>query len=131
MPSAHGFPCIKDWLSSLDNDLKIPKKYLQKARELRDNLLQTSVKEVLLHGDLHHDNISQNSDNWAVIDPKGVIGDPAYEVGAFIRNPMPELLNQADSHKIIRNRVSRFSERLELSSQRGVSCKRYLPGLGH
>jgi len=28
----------------------------------------------------NHDNILQNSNDWVVIDPKGVIGDSAYEV---------------------------------------------------
>ncbi len=118
IPSAHAFPHIKDWLSALESPLKIPAQYLQKARQLGAHLLKTSAKEVLLHGDLHHDNILQNGDEWVVIDPKGVIGEPAYEVAAFIRNPIPELLNHADALNIIRIRVTRFAELLELSSQR-------------
>lgn len=43
--------------------------------------------------DLHHDNILQNGHAWVVIDLKGVIGEPAYEVSAFIRSPIPELLH--------------------------------------
>ncbi|RTK92955.1 MAG: streptomycin phosphotransferase [Rickettsiales bacterium] len=118
IPEDHTFPHIKDWLKALDKDWNIPKHYLQKARKLRDQLLQTSEVDVLLHGDLHHDNILQNGDYWVVIDPKGVIGEPAYEVAAFIRNPMPELLTHADAPNIIHNRVTRFAELLELPSQR-------------
>ena len=116
--AAHNFPHIKDWLTALDKDWPIPDGYLQKARKLRDELLQTSKPDVLLHGDLHHDNILQNDEDWLVIDPKGVIGEPAYEVAAFIRNPIPELLNHADAPNIIHNRVTRFAELLELRSQR-------------
>jgi streptomycin 6-kinase len=47
-----------------------------------------------------------------------VIGEPAYEVAAFIRNPIPELLNYADAPTIIHNRITRFAESLELPSQR-------------
>ena len=72
----------------------------------------------MLHGDLHHDNILQTANNWVVIDPKGVIGEPAYEVAAFIRNPIPELLNHADAPNIILNRITRFSEALKLSERR-------------
>ncbi|WPY00724.1 Phosphotrasferase family protein [Candidatus Trichorickettsia mobilis] len=118
IPSTHAFPHIKDWLEALDGDLKIPVQTLQKAREIRDQLLKTAKPDVLLHGDLHHDNILQNGEDWLVIDPKGVIGEPAYEVAAFIRNPMPELLNQADAPNIIHNRVTRFAEALELSEHR-------------
>ena len=118
VPQTHCFPHIKDWLATLDKDWSIPDEHLQKARMLRDQLLQTSDADVLLHGDLHHDNILQNGDDWLVIDPKGVIGEPAYEVAAFIRNPIPELLNHADAPNIIHNRVTQFAELLELPSQR-------------
>ena len=118
MLSPHAFPHIKDWLEALDGDLEIPLQTLQKSREIRDQLLKTAEPDVLLHGDLHHDNILQNGEDWLVIDPKGVIGEPAYEVAAFIRNPIPELLNHADAPNIIHNRVTRFAELLELPSQR-------------
>ncbi len=114
----HAFPRIEDWLAALDNDLKIPAQYLQKAKKLRDHLLKTSAKEALLHGDLHHDNILQHGDDWVVIDPKGVIGEAAYEVAAFIRNPIPELLAHDNAPNIIHNRIIRLAELLELSERR-------------
>ena len=117
-PVASDVPHIKDWLTALDKNLPIPDEYLKKARELRDYLLQTSKLDVLLHGDMHHDNLLQNSNNWVVIDPKGVIGEPAYEVAAFIRNPIGELLNHADVINIIQNRITCFAKFLELPSQR-------------
>jgi streptomycin 6-kinase len=118
IPSAYTFPHIKDWLAALDKNWNIPAQYLQKARQLRTHLLKTSTKKVLLHGDLHHDNILQNGDDWMVIDPKGVIGEPTYEVAAFIRNPIPELLTHDNAKNIIHNRIIRFAEILELPSQR-------------
>ncbi len=118
IPSTHAFPHIRDWLAVLDSDLKIPAQTLQKAREIRDQLLKTADPDILLHGDLHHDNILKNGNDWVAIDPKGVIGEPAYEVVAFIRNPIPELLNYDDTQNIIHNRVTRFAEFLELPSQR-------------
>jgi streptomycin 6-kinase len=118
LPSAYAFPHIKDWLEALDGDLKIPAQTLKKAREIRDQLLKTAGPDVLLHGDLHQDNMLQNGNGWVVIDPKGVVGEPAYEVAAFIRNPMPELMNHDDAPNIIHNRVTRFAQILELPSQR-------------
>ena len=118
IPRAHVFPHIKDWLQALDKDWTIAAEYLQKARRLRDHLLKTSAKEVLLHGDLHHDNMLQNGDDWAVIDPKGVIGEPTYEVAAFIRNPIPALLAHDKCLSIINHRITRFAEVLELSERR-------------
>lgn len=40
-----------------------------------------------LHGDLHHDNILSSDRGWLAIDPKGLIGDPLYEVANVFRNP--------------------------------------------
>lgn len=118
MPSSIKSPYVKDWLAALDQDLDIPDRYLCKARMLRDELLATSSKEILLHGDLHHDNILSHGDDWLVIDPKGVIGESAYEVAAFIRNPIPELLTTKDARNIVSNRIALFSINLPLPKQR-------------
>lgn len=54
------FQKITDWLLALDNVSQIPEKFLKKAKQYRDALLSTSDKPVLLHGDLHQDNILKN-----------------------------------------------------------------------
>ena len=118
IPNDHRFPSIEDWLLALDKDTHIPTHYLQKAINLRDELIATSATPVLLHGDLHHDNIIKNGNAWAVIDPKGVIGEPAFEVAAFIRNPIPQLFSHDDVKGIIERRIAQFSERLKLPAYR-------------
>ena len=124
LPKA-GFPHIVDWLMVLDKSWPVPNRYLKKARELRDQLLITSNKAVLLHGDLHHDNIlingehiEVNSNNFLVIDPKGVVGDPCYEVAAFIRNPLPEIFAEAEVKNIISKRINIFSKLTGWHAQR-------------
>ena len=118
IPSLINFPHVKNWLAILDQDWNIPDHYLYKARILRDELLTTATKEALLHGDLHHDNILLHGDDWLIIDPKGVIGEPEYEVAAFIRNPITELLSTKDVENIISNRIVAFSTTLAMSQQR-------------
>ncbi len=118
IPTDRHFPHIKDWLIALDKNSSIPADYLHKARELRDKLIATSTIPVLLHGDLHHDNILQNGNDWVVIDPKGIIGEPAYEVAAFIRNPVPELLAHNNASSVIENRITQFAETLKISEHR-------------
>lgn len=118
IPENHNFPHLKAWLSALDKDWEIPSVYLQKSRELRNQLLQRAGPEVLMHGDLHHDNILQNSDDWVIIDPKGVIGEAVYEVAAFILNPIPELLDQEQAIQIIQHRIHVFALELEVSYNR-------------
>jgi streptomycin 6-kinase len=87
-----------------------PENKITKADALFKSLVQSTTKQVVLHGDLHHENILQGTrEPWLAIDPKGLYGDPAFEVGAFIRNPMPGLANakRSDSQLdlIIQNRI--------------------------
>jgi streptomycin 6-kinase len=49
-------------------------------------LCDSMGEEVVLHGDLHHENILRSGDGWIAIDPKGMVGEREYETGAFIRN---------------------------------------------
>lgn len=118
LPLNHAFEHIQDWLLALDKTWDIPLEFLKKARELRDDLLKTSNQDVLLHGDLHHDNILQSEHKWLIIDPKGIIGDPTYEIAAFIRNPIPELLTYSHATSIIQNRIALFSKFLKFPQKR-------------
>ena len=115
------FPHIKDWLSLSDKNWKIPLRYLQKARDLRDYLLLTTCSEVLLHGDLHHDNILLSSGDYVAVDPKGVVGDPSFEVTTFICNPIPDLLNQLNFCDIVKRSISIFAETLDIQEQRIIN----------
>ena len=120
LPKSNIFPHIKDWLIVLDKKWNVPIHHLQKAREIRNNLLTTLSKPVLLHGDLHHDNILRNGEKFVIIDPKGVIGEVAYEIASFIRNPVVELLASENATNIINNRIKNFAAILKLPHQRIV-----------
>ena len=65
-----------------------PAAVLDRAERLAAELLASAPTIVLLHGDFHHDNVlSAERAPWLAIDPKGMIGDPGYEVGPFLMNP--------------------------------------------
>lgn len=118
VPDKHDFYHVKDLLKTLDNKLDIPDSILSKSKTLRDNLLGSTDKEVLLHGDLHHDNILKHGDEWLVIDPKGFIGDPAFEPAAYLCNPIPELLHEDNAKQIVSDRIKLCAEKLEILEQR-------------
>ena len=118
IPKNHHFHSVQFLLKTLDNNLDIPTEILTKAQHLRDNLLATTDKTVLLHGDLHHDNILKHGDNWLVIDPKGFIGDPAFDTCAFISNPSPQLLAQTSCQQIIHHRIRLCAQLLAIPAQR-------------
>lgn len=116
--AAH-FPTINDWLKGLNKAHQaLSKKHIQAAQKWADQLLATQRNVVLLHGDLHHDNIILGDQGWVAIDPKGVIGEPAYEIGAFVRNPFPELLQQPNAAEIMHHRIKLFAALLKIDEQR-------------
>lgn len=92
IPTDCAFPSIVEWLATLDKEWEIPRNHLQKARTLKEQLLaKTSTLPVLLHGDLHQENILSHGDDWLVIDPKGVIGFPINEIWAYVEKPSHDL----------------------------------------
>lgn len=93
-------------------------KLLPQAAKVADQLVASQGKQLLLHGDLHHENMLQSGDDWVMIDPQGVIGEVEYEIGAFIRNPIFILLEQDNLEQIIAHRFNRLSQLLNLDKQR-------------
>jgi streptomycin 6-kinase len=91
---------------------------LQRACALFGELAASQGDRKLLHGDLHHDNILWDATrDWVAVDPKGVIGEPAYEFGAMLRNPTenPELFAHPS---IAARRASIIAERLACDADR-------------
>jgi streptomycin 6-kinase len=70
---------------------------LDRAEMMFAALVRSQGPRRLLHGDLHHDNILFDAARgWLAIDPKGVLGEPAYEFGALLRNPTEDPARFAD-----------------------------------
>ncbi len=100
----------------------IDENLFKKAEALFFELVDSSTETVLLHGDLHHDNVlSAQREAYLAIDPKGILGEPCYEVGAFLRNPLPEFLLRENPRKLMQNRVDMIVERLGFERQRVIS----------
>ena len=65
-----------------------PAVLFQRADALRAELLSSTDHPVVLHGDLHHYNILRSERaGWLAIDPKGLVGDPCFDVCQFLLNP--------------------------------------------
>jgi len=95
----HGTVTVAEYGRAFDryvrtDDQQIPVDLVREAHDLYRDLAATQHTTMLLHGDLQHYNVlNDNERGWLAIDPKGVVGELAYEVGALMRNPMelPEL----------------------------------------
>ena len=96
-----------------------PAGLLAQAEGLFAELAASSNSPVLLHGDLHHFNIlAAERTPWLAIDPQGVVGEPAYEVGALLRNPFVKLPPPVELARIQARRVDHLAERLGLERER-------------
>lgn len=126
-PHVHPFPTVADWFAGLGKlrqafgggagpfDTRLVGEAETTAREL----LATAGAPMLLHGDLHHSNIlAAERHPWLAIDPKGVVGDPAYELGAFLYNALPDALSAHDLGRVLTRRVDQLAEELALDRQR-------------
>jgi streptomycin 6-kinase len=73
---------------------------LARATGIAHQIFDKPAPAVPLHGDLHHDNVIGSRRGWLAIDPKGLVGDPAYEVANAFRNPFGENRLLADPARI-------------------------------
>jgi len=91
---------------------------VSRAESLARDLCAEDHVQTLIHGDLHHFNILASQRGWLAIDPKGVLGPAAYEVGPFLLNPWVVSGLQTDTPDLTRDRIAIFAEHLGLERSR-------------
>lgn len=99
-------------------DDPIPRDLIIAAWDTWRDLLATAPAPRLLHGDLHHGNVLRSGDAWLAIDPKGVIGDPAFDVAPLFYNPHPRMAALGDVGPITRRRFEILAGELDLDPRR-------------
>ena len=123
----HGLPTLAVWFQAFSRlrdkfggrTGPFPAKLIDKAERTFGELNASSVSNVILHGDLHHENILLSAQRgWLAIDPKGICGDPGYEVGSFMLNQLPAGASESATVKTLAQRLSVFSDELSISRQR-------------
>ena len=125
--SDHPFPTAAKWSAGLERLRRrfdggtgpLPARLVEQAERVQAELLASSAVPVLLHGDLHHDNIlSAERSPWLALDPKGVVGEPAYEVGTIFFNPQPQIFSAPNLKQVLRRRVDQLADELGFDRQR-------------
>jgi streptomycin 6-kinase len=128
LPQEHyPFPTVADWGKGFARLRKMydggigpfPPAIFDKAEKLYAELSASMARPVLLHGDLHQDNIlSAERELWLAVDPKGLIGEPVYETGAILRNFWPDILAIADPVSLMKRRIDQLSAELGFDKER-------------
>lgn len=89
-------------------DRRIPVRLVEQARDRYMQLCETQSGVRLLHGDLQHTNILRDAGRgWLAIDPKGVVAEREFELGATLRNPpgVPRLYSRQNAERRVRQLV--------------------------
>ena len=125
-PPDHAFPAVSDWARGLERlrhrfdggTGPMPGNLVGEAERLFAELLLSEGERFLLHGDLHHGNIlSAGGGSWLAIDPKGVVGEAAYEAAALLHNPVGAL-EAPDPRELLERRLDALSAELGLDRAR-------------
>jgi streptomycin 6-kinase len=134
---ASALPTLADWPWRAFEDMRarheggsgeLPKALFERAESLWADLLSTQAPAVVLHGDLHHWNIVRaQRAAWLAIDPHGVVGEPAFEVAPYMRNPVADpgnpyetrlLARQPDVRAVLARRLDIFTDALGIDRHR-------------
>jgi streptomycin 6-kinase len=95
-PERSGLRPLESWCAGYDRNREsltrgdggFPAALFQRADTMRRDLLASTDRPSVLHGDLHHYNVlrAQRAE-WLAIDPKGLTGDRAFDICQFLSNP--------------------------------------------
>lgn len=126
-PLVHEFPSVADWGRGFARHRAryegtsgpLPARLFDEAERLFHDLNASADEPVLLHGDLHQGNIiAARREPWLAIDPKGIVGEQAYEVGALLRNPHDRILSWPNLPRVTARRIRQLSEELGFDPER-------------
>lgn len=93
-----------------------------RARSVLIELLADAGPPVLLHGDLHYENILvSDRAGHLLIDPKGCTGDPAFDIGYLVSRPMPSARDALPLSRAIDRRLAFLPDALKLDARRVAS----------
>jgi streptomycin 6-kinase len=124
-PPGHTLPHLREYagdfrahLDRFPGDDPLPRRLVERAAALFDDLCASSPGDVVLHGDLHHDNLlSAEREPWLVIDPHGLAGDPGFECGPMLYNPGPDN-RDGDLLALVPARIEQLADGLGLPLDR-------------
>ena len=127
LSAGHGFVSLERWGEAFRRVRErydggcgaFPAELFEPAAELWADLCATQGEQVLLHGDLHHYNILRAArEPWLAIDPKGLAGERAYEIGPYLYNKIEGV---ADMRSYTLRRIDQFSDILGIDRQRLIA----------
>ena len=105
-------------LASIPRDAPVPRRFVEQALSLgRDLLADNATVGVIVHGDLHHENVLADADGrWVAIDPSPMSGDAHYELAPMLWNRLGS--RASDVRYDIRRRFYTITDAADLDQDR-------------
>jgi streptomycin 6-kinase len=118
-PATHPFALLTEvaarWAAEIPRRFEALREPFE--RELVDEAVAAclaggAADAVVLHQDLHAGNVLRDGDGWRAIDPKPLVGDPAFDLASALRDrrPLPEDGGEAEA--VVRRRLDIFARAL-------------------
>jgi streptomycin 6-kinase len=95
---------VPGWMDAAEDSPYPGRELLPLARRLYAELT-TIGHDTLIHGDFQHYNMLRQGENYVVIDPKPMLGEPEFDIPAFLWNPLTYEMNLVES----RRRIAAFA----------------------
>lgn len=127
IPAPPGLPRLREQADTWEEELRHDadelthtlSRYVVDAAVATVRELGRVQPDILIHGDLHARNILRaGREPWLAVDPKGYVGDPAYDSGTLLKTRAVGLLDSDDLHKAVRRILDVFAEAAELDRER-------------
>lgn len=111
------------WLDDLERagrEVPLPRRMVEQALSLGRGLVaDPGSTGVIVHGDLHYENVLADTDgSWVVIDPKPMSGDAHYEPAPMLWNRWEDYAGSPDTRTGIRRRFHTLVDDAELEEDR-------------
>ncbi|RKX29809.1 MAG: aminoglycoside resistance protein [Verrucomicrobia bacterium] len=125
-PTGHGFRLLSDWASRSFAEAKdhfggsddpLSHDLIDTAQNLFSELIDPRNEQTLIHGDFHPQNVLRSErDSWLAIDPKGVVGDPLYDIAVLVCQP-PRQPAELGPKQLLARRIDQVTEELVVDRQ--------------
>lgn len=123
-PPPGDWPTTETWADGIARQRKrgdhplLPAVLLDRGEGVFRELSRDASELFFLHGDLHHTNVLfDEARGWLTIDPKGVVGNAAFEAAMALANPVG-LHPLAADRAVVAHRVAIYCERLGFDRKR-------------
>ena len=119
-PNKAEFVNLQSWIDELNRAVAVgfePEK-VARARRFFGELVEPFGNKVLLHGDIHFDNIlSARREPFLLIDPKGIVGEIGYEIAVFLNDLAGWTSHLPHRKQVLNSAVESFSRAFAVSAK--------------